>query len=83
MFQCKAQTPCDNWLGFSQYDCSESILKDSWIQQQYELVQAANQQALRTIFTEYAKECWQIKPKVTTNSRGKLGLLRDHPEGHK
>ena len=29
MFRCKAQTPCDNWLGLSQYDCSESVSKDS------------------------------------------------------
>ena len=49
MFGCKPQTPCDNWLGFSQYDCSESISKDSWVQQQYELVQAANQWVLRSI----------------------------------
>ena len=43
MFGCKAQTPCDNWLGLSQYDCSESVSKDSWVQQQFELVWAANQ----------------------------------------
>ena len=49
MFGCKAQMPCDNWLGLSQYDCSESILKDSWVQQQYEFVWAANLQALRNI----------------------------------
>ena len=32
--------------------------------------------------TENAKECWQIKPKVTRNSGGNLVLLQDHPEGH-
>ena len=32
--------------------------------------------------TEYAKECWQIKSKVTRNPRGKLSFLWDHPEGH-
>ena len=31
MFGCKAQTLCDNCLGLSQYDCSESISKDSWV----------------------------------------------------
>ena len=49
MFGCKAQTPCNNWCELSQYDCSRSGSKDSWIQQQYELVQAMNQQALRSI----------------------------------
>ena len=49
MFGRKAQTPCDNWLGLSQYDCSESVSKDSWVQQQFELVRAANQRALRSI----------------------------------
>ena len=49
MFGCKAQTPCDNCLGLSQYNCSKSVLKDSWIQQQYELVWAANKWALRSI----------------------------------
>ena len=49
MFGHKAQTPCNNWLGLSQYFCSEPVSKDSWIQQKYELVQAANQQALRSI----------------------------------
>ena len=31
MFGCKAQTPCNNWLGLSQYDYSKSVLKDSWV----------------------------------------------------
>ena len=49
MFGCKAQTPCDKWLGLSQYDCSKSVSKDSRVQQQYELVWAAYQWALRSI----------------------------------
>ena len=49
MFGYKAQTPCNNWLGFSQYNCSESVQKKLWIQQQYELVQVARKQALRSI----------------------------------
>ena len=49
MFGCKAQTLCDNWLGLSRYNCSESISKDSWIQQQYKLVWATNKWVLRSI----------------------------------
>ena len=41
MFGCKAQTPCNNWLGLSQFDCSKSISKESWVQQQYKLLWAA------------------------------------------
>ena len=48
MFDCNAQTPCNNWLGLSQYNCSESVSKDSW-KQQYELVWATNKWALRSI----------------------------------
>ena len=32
--------------------------------------------------TEYTKECWKIESKVARNSRGKLGFIMDHPEGH-
>ena len=42
MFGCKAPMPCDNWLGLTQYNNSESISKNSWVQEQYEFVQAAN-----------------------------------------
>ena len=31
MFGHKAQTPYDNWLGLSQYNCSESVSKHSWV----------------------------------------------------
>ena len=27
----KAQTPCNNWLGLSQYNCSKAISKDLWV----------------------------------------------------
>ena len=42
MFGHKAPMPCDNWLGLTQYNNSESISKNSWVQEQYELVWAAN-----------------------------------------
>ena len=37
MFGHKAPVPCDNWLGLTQYNNSESISKNSWVQEQYEL----------------------------------------------
>ena len=82
MFGCKAQTPCDNWLGLSQYDCSESISKDSWVQQQHEQVQAANQWALRSIQQSMQKSAGRLNQKSLEIPEGNLVLLQDHPEGH-
>ena len=81
MFGCKAQTPCDNWLGLSQYDCSESVVKDSWVQQQFELVWAANQQAFRSIQQSIHKSAGRLNQKSLEILEGNLVLLRDHPEG--
>ena len=80
MFGPKAQTPCDNWLGLSQYDCSESISKDSWVQQQYKLVWAANQQALRSIQQSMQKSAGRLNQKSLEIPEGILVLLQDHPE---
>ena len=60
MFGHKAQTACNNCLVLSQYDCSESISKDSWVQQQYELVWAANQWALRSIQQSMQKSAGRL-----------------------
>ena len=35
MFGCKAQTPCDNWLGLNNYDSDESVSKSSWLQEHH------------------------------------------------
>ena len=42
MFGCKAQMTCDKWLGLSQCDCTESLSKSSWLQEQATLIQAKN-----------------------------------------
>ena len=49
MFGCKAQTPCDNWLGMNTYDLDESVSKNSWLQEHQKLMQATNQHALKNI----------------------------------
>ena len=38
MFGCKAQTPCDNWLGLSYYASSESVSLSSWVQEHHKLM---------------------------------------------
>ena len=83
MFGCKAQTPCDNWLGLSQYNCSESISKDLWVQQQYELVWTTNKWALRSIWQSIQKSAERLNKKLLEIPEGNLILLHDHPEGCK
>ena len=39
MFGCKAQTPCDNWLGLDNYNSDESVSKSSWVQEHHKLMQ--------------------------------------------
>ena len=82
MFGHKAQTPCDNWLGLSQYDCSKSVSKDLWIQQQYKLVWATNKQALRSIQQSTQKSAARLNQKLLEIPEGNLVLLCYHPEGH-
>ena len=49
MFGCKAQTPCNNWLGLNNYDSNEPVSKSSWLQEHHKLMQAMNQPALKNI----------------------------------
>ena len=58
MFCCKAQTSCDSWLELSLYNCSEYVLKDLCVIQQYELVWVANKQAgIEKHPTKHKEEC--------------------------
>ena len=49
IFGCKAQTPCDNWLGLNNYDSDESMSRSSWLQEHQKLMKTANQHALRAL----------------------------------
>ena len=71
MFGHKGPTPCDNWLGLMEYNNSESVSKNFWIQEQCELVQAANKWALKSI--------WQSTQKGAQRQKGKS---LDIPEGN-
>ena len=82
MFGRKAPMPCDNWLGLTQYNNSESNSKNSWVQEQYELVWAANKQALKSIQQSTQKSAQRQKCKSLDIPEGNLVLLCDHPEGH-
>ena len=82
MFGCKAQTPCDNCLELSQYDCIESISKSSWIQGQYELVQTEKKWALKSIWQSTQCSAQRKQGKALEIPNGNLVMLHDHPERH-
>ena len=65
----------------SQYNSSDSILKDSWIQQQYKLVWAANKWALRSIQQSTQKSATRLNQILLEILEGNLVLLCNHPEG--
>ena len=81
MFGHKTQTPCDKWLGLSQYNCSNSISKDLWIQQQYKSVQAMNKWALRSIWQRTQKSAAKLNQMSLEIPEGNLVSLHNHPEG--
>ena len=74
MFDFKAQTPCNNWSGLSQYNYREFISKDSWLQQ-YELVWATNKQALRSMQHSMQKGTKRLNQKSTEIPEGNLGFI--------
>ena len=82
MFGHKAPMPCDNWLGLTQYNNGKSISKNSWVQEQYELIWAANKRALKSIQQSTQKSVQRQKCKSLDIPEGNLVLLHDHPEGH-
>ena len=49
MFSCKAPTICDAWLRLADYGDNYLQSKCEWVNQQHELILAANRQALKRI----------------------------------
>ena len=82
MFQCKAQTLCDNWLGLNNYDSNESVSKSSWIHEHHKLMQAANQHALKSIQKSAEQSAARTGAKELSIVEGNLVLLGDHPKCH-
>ena len=82
MFGHKAQTPFNTWLGLSHYNCSESILKDSLVQQQFALVWAVNKWALKGIQQSMQMSTERLCQKSLQILEGNLVLLHDHLECH-
>ena len=59
MFGCKAQMPCDNWLGPRHYKADGLKSKTAWLSQQLDSLVSAYKQALRLIHktTQCNKAC--------------------------
>ena len=81
MFGCKAPTICDAWLRLAEYDDKFSQSKCEWVNQQHELILAANRQALKRIKQSAEKSVSQARGKDLEIPMGNLVLLRDHLEG--
>ena len=81
MFGCKAPTMCDSWLGLA--NCNDNFLqsKCTWVNQQHELILAANRWALKRIKMSAEKSVSWAGGKALNILIGNLVLLRDHPEG--
>ena len=48
MFGCKVPTVSDAWLGLAKYNDQYLQSKSAWVNEQHELILAANRQALKT-----------------------------------
>ena len=81
MFGQKAPTICDTWLRLADYDENYSQNKCEWVNQQHELILAANRHALKRIKQSAKKSVSQTGGKDLKIPVGNLVLLHDHPEG--
>ena len=81
MFECKAPTPCNNWLGLNNYKPDSFKSKTIWLNQQLNARLNANKQALKLInkSTKHNKDHMGSKELIILV--GNHVLLRDHPEG--
>ena len=81
MFGCKAPTICDAWLRLGDYDNNYLQSKCEWVNQQHELILAANWCALKRIKQCVEKSVSRAGGKDLEIPIGNLVLLCDHLEG--
>ena len=82
MFGHKAPTMCDAWLGLGNYNDNFLQSKCAWVNQQHELILAANRQALKRMKISTEKSVSWAGGKALNIPIGNLVLLHDHPKGH-
>ena len=81
MFGRKALTMCYSWLRLANYNDNFSQSKCTWVNQQHELILAANRQALKRMKMSAEKSVSQAGGKALNIPIGNLVLLHDHPKG--
>ena len=81
MFGGKAPTMCDAWLRLENYNDNFLQSKCAWVNQQHELILAANRGALKRMKISAEKSVSQAGGKALNIPIGNLVLLHDHPEG--
>ena len=81
MFGCKALTICNAWLRLADYADKFLQSKCEWVNQQHELILAANRCALKRLRQSVEKSVSQAGGKDLVIPIGNLVLLCDHPEG--
>ena len=79
LFVCKAQTPCDNWLGLNNHDSSESGCQSLWVQEQHMLMQAIDLCALKSIQRSAEQSALRTDGNELSIQEVNLVLLQDHP----
>ena len=81
MFGHKAPTMCNSWLGLGNYNDNFLQSKCTWVNQQHELILAANRWALKRMKISAEKFVCQAGGKALNIPMGNLVLLCDHPKG--
>ena len=81
MFGCKAPTVCDAWLRLAQYNDQYSQSRSAWVNEQHELILAANRWVLKKIKQTVNKTVLCAGGSPLNIPKDNLVLLRDHPEG--
>ena len=81
MFSHITPTVCHGWLGLVKYNDQYSQRKSTWVNEQHELILAANRWALKNIKQTAKKTAFQLRESTLHISKDNLVLLRDHPEG--
>ena len=80
MFGHKAPTVFDAWLRLAQYNDQYLQSKSAWVNEQHELILAANR-ALKNIKQTASKTKLCAEGSPLNIPKDNLALLRDHPEG--
>ena len=81
MFGHKAPTVCNAWLRLAQYNDQYSQSKSALVNEQHELILAANRWALKKIKQTANKTALYVVGSPLNIPKDNLVLLRDHPEG--